>query len=68
MLNMFRKHVVLSRDVIRKKNSKYVSTFHNTNADGYVLQVKFDTNRWSNVKNDPVKTKNVKTDQDYRGV
>ena len=64
MLNLRTKHILLSRDIIwtNKTYGKYISRKENTKANIYILQDEDDSYNWDNIKMDPAKTENVKTE------
>ena len=50
ILNLYIKRVVLRRDIIMPKKGKYVSISKHKKEDGYVIQDKYDSNKYDNLK------------------
>ena len=75
MLNLSKKHAVISHHVIcmNETYGEYVSSQEQTKYETYIFQDEDKFNTWDNVKVDPIKTENIKTNQndkfnqDYRG-
>ena len=68
MLNLCTKCTVLIRDVIwlNETYSEYLSRKENTKENTYILQDEEGSYNWDNVKMDPVKTENLKTEENVK--
>ena len=64
MLNLCTKRIVLSREIIKlnKNHSEYLSKCKLAKADIYTLQDEDHSDKWAQVKIDPVNIEDVKTD------